>query len=330
MLSSIRAMLVGVVLLSLAACSGDPEQDVSGHHTLRIGVPAQPASALLYIALEQGYFARHGIKVEPSYFPSGKRALLEGLLPGHLDVTATAEVSFVVQVMNGVQLKTFATIYMADDINRVVARRDAGIASFADLRGKRLATQKNSAVHYFAHRVMQENGLRAGDVSMVYRQAEDLPQGLAAREYEAFSMREPYVSQARALLGDDAVVLTSPGLFHQYEMLVYRGDRALPVAVQARLLGALLDAEAFAVAQPEAAMRLVATRLGVDVDSLRPSWRLFSLRVELEQAMLPGLELIAAWAIGANGLSPRPLNVLDHLDLAGMQRAAPERIGVID
>ncbi|GAB6040440.1 NrtA/SsuA/CpmA family ABC transporter substrate-binding protein [Endothiovibrio diazotrophicus] len=250
------------------------------------------------IAVERGFFAQEGVAVEVVSFPSGKRTLHDGLLGDEVDVAGVADIPFVIAALDGRPLVAVGTLSSTDDVNRVVARRDLGIERPEDLRGKRIGTQRGSAVHFFLDRFLQRHGLDAQAVKLRYLRIEDLTPALAAGEIDAFSLREPYVTTARELLGERAQVFDEPGLYRQSEVLVTTAaftrdhPRRLP-----RLLRALVHAERFAARNPAAAAAITAAYLGVDRERIEAIWPTLELRVTLDQSLLSLLEREARWAL---------------------------------
>lgn len=94
-----------------------------------------------------------------------------------------------------------------------MARRDRGIEEAADLRGKHIATQRGSAVHFFLHLCLVSHGLTEEDVTLSFMKGEELPAALAEGRIDAFSMREPYVSEASSLLGERVVIFGHKSIY---------------------------------------------------------------------------------------------------------------------
>ena len=79
----------------------------------------------------------------------------------------------------------------------VVVQKDGPVRSFADLKGKTIAIPSRfSDERLIVFKAMKENGLSAGDLKMVEMAPPDVPGALAAKAIDAFSMGEPYPSQA--------------------------------------------------------------------------------------------------------------------------------------
>ncbi|MFC1750589.1 ABC transporter substrate-binding protein [Pseudomonadota bacterium] len=271
--------------------------------SVRLGVPLQPTSALALIALEQGLFKRHGLDPVISYYPSGKRALLDGFYQDKVDIAIATEVPVTFGVLNQKPFKIVASLFSADNVNRIVARVDSGINTPKDLRGKRIGTQHSSAVHYFLHLFLLEHGLLENEIEFKYMKAEQLVDSLNKGEIDAFSMREPYVSQATELLADNAIVFDAPGLYQQFDLMVATpGLVANKPYILERLLAALLDAEQLATNQPDRAIDIVSKALGVSREDIDDIWPTLNVSVSLGQAHLIVFESESRWAI-QNGLT---------------------------
>jgi NitT/TauT family transport system substrate-binding protein len=79
----------------------------------------------------------------------------------------------------------------------VVVRKDGPIRTFADLRGKIVAIPSRfSDERLIVYKALHDNGMSASDVHMVEMAPPDVAGALAAKAIDAFSMGEPYPSQA--------------------------------------------------------------------------------------------------------------------------------------
>jgi ABC-type nitrate/sulfonate/bicarbonate transport system substrate-binding protein len=319
------------VLLLLAGCdatqSPAPSSDSdlqSDIQFVRVGMPNQPSSALMIVALETRALAQEGIEPILTEYPSGKRALVEGLLAGREDLITAADVPIALAGFTDAPLRIIASIFSTDDVNRIATRRSLGITRSEDLAGRRIGTQQGSAVHFFWHLFSLDRQMHAPEQLRFFK-AEELPAALADGRIDAFSMREPFVSEARALIGDDLLVFAAPGLYGQHELLVASESmaRERPETLR-RVVRALLFAEAYCRLEPQAAQALVAEHLGVPVAKIAALWPELELRVRLDQGLLLLLEDEARWALGAGLVPAAPLpNYLDLIDLRPLVAEQP-------
>ena len=299
--------------------------------SITLGLAMQPSDALTMIAINQGYFAAQGLDVTVKQYPSGKRALVDGLFAGEVEIATTADMPAAIAALDGQDFRIIASIFNADNVNRIVARRDAGIAAPSDLKGKRIATQRASAVHYFLHLFLLEHGIARDDVAISFMTAEELAPALAAGSIDAFAMREPYISEARALLQGNAVVFEAPGIYRQAELvvassqLIAQRPHVLPAVLQA-----LMSAEDYAMRNPADAMTITARYLGIGMGKIEAAWPTLQLRVALDQALLIVLESQARWAI-REGVRPagQSPNFLDHFYLDSLLQVKPQAMTII-
>ena len=337
-----RTVLVSAVGFAVIAAAASILYSARGPHAargpvaprakIRIGLPGELLATLCHIAAEKGFLAEEGIDVEATVtYPSGKLALL-GMLADEVDVASTAEVPIVFNSFTLKEFQVLATIGSSSNDPRVIARRDRGIEKPEDLKGKRLATQRASAVHFFLHLFMLKHALTESDVELSFMKGKELPEALASGKIDAFSMREPFISQARELSGaENTVQFAEPGLYLKTFNLV-AGSRFVqgnPDVVKG-ILRALVKAEDFAQANREETIRLTSRRLKISRPEIEAVWPETSLRVSLDQALLSGLEDEAEWAL-KNGLveGTGPPNYLDFIHLDGLLVVRPESVSII-
>ncbi len=262
----------------------------------RLGLPLQPSSGLLIIALENNYFNQNGLDVKVVKFPSGKRALNEGLFPKQVDVAGASDLPVTIAGMQRKDFKIIASTFSSNDINSIIARTDAGIETPMDLRAKRIATQEKSAVHYFLHLFLVEHKIPETEVSLSFMKSEELPRALASGRIDAFSMRSPYIEQARELLGNKCVIFKAPGLYEQKEFLLVQDEtiRKKPAMIP-HLLKALFQAEAYIRENQEKATAIIAARLDTDPADLSDQFSKSTYQLSLDQSLIIRMEDQARW-----------------------------------
>ena len=327
------AFAIGLMTGALGTGDGPPQAAAASiaDDTLRIGLSLQPSNALVMVALDRGYFADEGLKVSVETYVSGTRALREGLFAGKVDVVTASDVPVVLNSFQRQDFSIIATVFQVDNQNRVVARRDRGIDNPADLKGKRVATQQGSAVHFFLHLFLLENAILEPEVEVSFMKAGELPEALARGDIDAFSMREPYISQAKTLLGDEAFVFAAPGLYSQSDQIVVANDLLNGNrGVAEKIVRALVKAERFVSANPEESQVIVAGRLGASLAEIGAIWPDLIPRVSLEQSLLLRLEDIGRWAVRSQLVDrPRIPNFLDLIYFEALRAVKPAAVTVI-
>jgi len=316
------------VLFATVGCW--PAQQKSAPEKVRFGMSALSLSALPIIAIDQGYFAAEGLDVTETDYASGDFGL-SAMLTGAVDVVTCSEVPVVAASFRHNTFAVFACIAASSRGHAIVARKDAGIATPADLRGKRVATLRNTGMQFYLHLVLLHQMMSENDITLSFLRNKDVVMPLVRGDVDAVAIREPYTSQILARLGDNAVVFEPAGMYLRTQHVV--GDkeflRAHPEAAR-RLIRGLLRAEQLTQEQPQRAQRIVARRLQIKPSTLARDWPHLQLKVTLEQPLLSQLEDEARWMLGAKLVQNTAMpNYLEFLDIRALQAIKPKAVTVV-
>jgi NitT/TauT family transport system substrate-binding protein len=319
-----------MLLASLQACTGRGVAPETGKPDVRIAVPVVPHAGLIHIAAAHGLFRKRDVGVTLLPQSYGKAALAE-LLKGQADLAVAADVPVVVEVLKGASLSIVASVANASNELAVLGRVDRGIRAPGDLRGRRIGVTLGTSGEYFLwaflvrHRIAPES-IRLVDVPparLIAALREDLVDGIAAWQ--------PVRHEAELAFGDRIVSLHAPDAYAQNYVLV--GQRDYVQAHQRELDGvlrALLDAEAFVEADPEAARTELARLLNLSPATFDSSWQDVTLEVGQQQAQLVTLEDVATWAMARSYAPRQPMpDFVSHLALDTLLAVSPERVTVV-
>jgi sulfonate transport system substrate-binding protein len=298
---------------------------------LRLSRTSEPVNWLTLIAWKRGIFKQAGLEIEMVEFPSGKRALRDGLFSGRIDVATVAETPFVVDAFKRHDLRLFASIGSSRNVGKIAARLDRGIMGPEDLRGKRIATQKGSAVHYFLSLLLLKQRIPESAVQLSYLKAEKLAPALRDGSIDAFSMREPFISEAHKLLKDNFIELQAPGLYLKSFTLICLAPfaKAHPETLE-RLVQAYLWAEEFLRSRHIESVVTLKNILGLAPEEIESVLKNLDLRVSLSQTLLQSLLGEGRWAsqLGLTDAKKLP-NFLSLMDFDPLHKIQSKRITVI-
>ncbi|NKF50369.1 ABC transporter substrate-binding protein [Shewanella sp. WXL01] len=325
-----------VILLSLALLTSCGEQQTITHPSSEVtfALPKQLGSISVHIAAEQGFFAKYGIDPKIKYYPSGKRALNEGLLRGEADFANTADIPFVFAIDRKQPVKCIATLYYTDDVNGIAANKLRGINEISDLRGKTIATQKFSTVHHFHDSILPIYGIELDSITTTFAKAEELADLLYQQKIDAFTMREPYLSQAIELLGDDVKIFKFPHDYIQFEVLLTTDTylKHNPQIVE-DVLSAIIEAELYIKQNPDRAIQSFSNALGVQQGVLKQSFSTSNARINLPQSALSLWERQLHWAQLQNdtngGNDKNNINIMQFIDTSPLATVSNDRVSII-
>jgi NitT/TauT family transport system substrate-binding protein len=237
--------------------------------------------------------------------PGGVASLADPALDA--DAATNAETQLLRQSLTRPDLRIVMTV--AEGRYRIVARRSAGIAALADLKGKRIATFQFTSAGYFLHRMLEKAGLEDGDVTWVpVSPLAEMAGQLARHEVDAVAIWEPHAENAVHALGDDAIVFSGENTYRELFNLNTTASRLADPAARTRivnLLRAIIGASAELNNDPREAQALVAQETGYTLAEVAACWPHQAFTAGFADDMLDVLEREEAWLAGHDGRAPR-------------------------
>ncbi|NJN79297.1 MAG: ABC transporter substrate-binding protein [Anaerolineales bacterium] len=236
--------IVLIIAIFLTACAPSAAPKVID--PVSLGFTAE-LNYVAIIALEKGYFTEEGLDVTVTEYSSGSKAR-DGLLNGEVDFSIIGISPLVFTSFDRSDFSIFGSVSTHYDLYKIVARKNSGIQDPADLKGKPIGVSEASSFHYFLHNFALEYGYSENDVELVFTAIADQPTALANEDVDAISTREPYISEAISLLGDNYVIFSQPNLPANTLNLVAMDTfiQEKPQVVE-KVLRAMIKAEEFAV-----------------------------------------------------------------------------------
>lgn len=327
-------ILSGVILAVILIAAGvyyfsqeQYEPEVTGENVTICYYTA--LSALVTIANEQGFFSQQGLDVTLRKYPIGAKTAFESMFEGECNIATVSETSIVSKNMTDFSI--FTTIGTSDNNTKIIARTDSGIQKPEDLRGKRIATKKGGSSHFFLHVFLIKNGISENDVTILFKNTEELPEGLAKGDFDAFPTAEPYISRTKKLLGDKWVVFAEPGLSITKFNLVAMNSfiKNEPIVIDRTLQG-LIKAEEYAKNYPNETIKTLSKQYGIEESEIFAILNDTNLEVSLDQDLLLALEDETRWAINTNQTNRMIVpNYLDFISPDNLEKIKPNSVTVI-
>ena len=195
----------GLAALLIAALSYNVQADEQPG-TLRIGYQKYGTLVLLKArgTLEKR-LAEQGVKVQWTEFPGGPQ-LLEGLNVGSIDFGVTGETPPVFAQAAGADLVYVAHEPPAPTSEAILLPKDSPIKSVAELKGKKVALNKVSNVHYLLVRALEKAGLKYTDIQPVYLPPADARAAFERGSVDAWVIWDPYQAAAEKQLSARTLV----------------------------------------------------------------------------------------------------------------------------
>ena len=161
---------------------------------LRIGDSKGLQKALLTAA---GELDALSYEVQWAEFPATAPAL-EALAAGALDLRMSAAAPLIFAVAAGAPLKVVAALRQTGprEAEAILVPGNSPIHDVADLRGKRIGTNKGSVGHFLLLAALKRERIAFNDVSISYLLPADAKAALDSGSVDAWSTWDPYVSIA--------------------------------------------------------------------------------------------------------------------------------------
>lgn len=297
---------------------------------IRIAMPHNALSALMYIAEDRRYFEDEGLAVTITPHPYGKEAL-EAMLAGNAEFAVSGSLPVSTIILDGAEPRLLTTLAKSDHSHVVVANGKRHIARPADLRGKSVGVRAGSTLQFYLDVVLIDAGVRPSEVRVVNLSSDDARDALRSGQVDAAALFAPTNVHG---LGSPALdpVPFSPTLYTMHWNLVSTArvlkDRN---GAAEKLLRALVTAQEFAIEHPEEAIAITARRAGIPLQDLAPHWQQYRFEVRLPQSLVVTLEDETRWANSLRDVQspsmPSP-NFLDYLDTGPLHRVRPEAVRV--
>ncbi len=215
----------------------------------------------------EAQFADRGVSVLWSEFPAGPQ-LLHALNHGEIDFGTTGEVPPLFAQASHSPLLYVAWEPAAPQSVALLVATDSAIHTLADLKGKRIAVNKGSNVHYLLLQILDEAGLTLDDVRVVYAPPKYPLTPSDRHAVDAWMMWDPLLSDAEK--GHQLrVIANGEGRVNNHQFYLAHRDFASQSAdLLETLMTALEQTGRYIDAQRNEAATLLSGELGLASASL--------------------------------------------------------------
>ncbi|BAL95880.1 sulfonate ABC transporter substrate-binding protein [Rubrivivax gelatinosus] len=299
-----------------AFAEGRPEQ-------LRIGY--QKSASLFVHQKSVGSLEKRlaplGVAVKWFEFPAGPQ-LLEGLNVGAIDVGYVGEAPPIFAQAAGARFVYIGYDPAAPQAEAVVVPKDSALKTVADLKGRKVALNKGSNVHYLLVKLLEKHGLSYADVQPVFLPPADARAAFERGAVDAWAIWDPFLAAVEKQTGARQLA-DGRGVVNNY--LFYLAERGYaerwPQVVKA-LFDDLGEQGRWVTANVRQAAEKIAPLQGLDVDVVERSLRRYPLGVQPLTPAIAAEQQKIADAFLELKLLPRPVRILDALPAARLAGAA--------
>lgn len=298
----LKTSITLMFVIALMGCQKSPPQDAAQPgaaplQKITVAYTFQPQSTLVHVAAAKGYFAEEGLALQSLMRTYGKAAL-QAVLDNQADFATVAETPIMFSVLKGDKIFVIANIEASTMNNGIVARKSAGIAAPADLKGKRIGYTPGTTSDFFLDSLLTANGLTRQEILPVALKPEEMQDAIAAKKIDAASIWNYPVTQIRRQLGADGTIFYDREIYTETFNIAAQQEfvKKNPETVK-RFLRALIKAENFVAKNPDEAQAIMAVATKIEQGLIHEVWSAFNYHVVLDQTLLITLEDETRWAI---------------------------------
>lgn len=159
--------------------------------------------------------AEKGIAVKWTEFPSGP-VLLEGLNVGSIDFGTVGEAPPIFAQAAGANLVYVGHEPPSPSSEAIVVPKGSPLRTLADLKGKKIALNKGSNVHFLLLKALEKAGIAYQDIEPIYLAPADARAAFERGSVDAWAIWDPFLAAAEKQIGA-RVLADGKGLVANYQ-----------------------------------------------------------------------------------------------------------------
>jgi sulfonate transport system substrate-binding protein len=237
-------------------------------NVIRIGYQKYGTLVLLKArgSLEKRLAPLH-VQVKWTEFPAGPQ-LLEGLNVGSIDFGTVGEAPPIFAQAAGADLVYVGNEPPASTGEAILVPKNSPIKSVAELKGKKVALNKGSNVHFLLVKLLEKAGVQYTDIDAVFLTPADARAAFERGSVDAWAIWEPFLAAAQTQTGA-RILADGNGVVSNHQFFLasrpYASKRGDVVAI---VLEELAAVDQWAKANPKDAATALSPQIGLDQPTL--------------------------------------------------------------
>jgi sulfonate transport system substrate-binding protein len=307
-----------IAALALAAAVlGSSSLSHAADHVIRIGFQKYGNLVLLKGKGDlERRLAQSGFQVAWTEFPAGPQ-LLEAINVGAIDFGSVGEAPPIFAQGAGVPFLYVAHEPPAPKGEAILVPKDSKIATVADLKGRKVALNKGSNVHYLLVKALERAGVKYSEIEPVFLAPADARAAFERGAVDAWVIWDPFqaaaetATEARTLVDGTDLVAN-----HQFYLAEQKFTEANPQIIDA-VLAAVADIDRWARDNTKAVARELSPSVGIPEPILVVALARQTYGVKPLDAQVVAEQQRIADAFYGLGLLPKPITVATQVRRSG-------------
>ncbi|MFM9436954.1 sulfonate transport system substrate-binding protein [Janthinobacterium sp. CG_23.3] len=256
--------------------------------------------------------AAKGIDVKWTEFPAGP-VLLEGLNVGSIDFGTAGEAPPIFAQAAGADLVYVGNEPPSPSSEAIVVPKDSKIRTLADLKGKRVALNKGSNVHFLLLKALEKAGVGYREIETVFLPPADARAAFERGSVDAWAIWDPFLAAAEKQLGA-RVLADGKGLVSNHQFyLAARSYAEKNQEIIRIVIDELAKVDEWGRVNQKEVAAVLALQTGLDPAILELAAARYAYGVKSVTPDVVAQQQKVADAFSALKLIPKPINVKDAL-----------------
>jgi len=203
-----RKSIVVLLILAVVCASVFAEGQAEVDQLDRINVVYHPTiggSTAIAVAKELGYFAEENLDVHLQMYTSGPPEIA-AMVTGQVDVGFIGSGAAWLAFSGDVDIVSLDNIALTEEI---ITRKNSGITSIKDLKGKTIAVQDGAAGFTLLLVALDDAGLSVKDVRILNIANDNIPSTFNEKSIDAWAGWKPATTSLAKALGDNWLLLAN-------------------------------------------------------------------------------------------------------------------------
>jgi sulfonate transport system substrate-binding protein len=264
--AKLHSAILAAILFLMAVAPSASSQNTD--NVIRIGYQKYGTLVLLKArgSLEKRLAPLH-VEVTWTEFPAGPQ-LLEGLNVGSIDFGTVGEAPPIFAQAAGADLIYVGNEPAASAAEAIVVPKDSPIKTVAELKGKKVALNKGSNVHFLLVKLLEKAGAQYKDIDAIFLTPADARAAFERGSVDAWAIWEPFLAAAQRQT-DARILADGNGVVSNHQFFLasraYATKRADVVAI---VLEEVAAVDQWAKTNPKDAAAALQPQIGLDQATL--------------------------------------------------------------